>query len=218
MKLRAIVAVLGLALAACEEARAPEPYETVAISPFLGDAVLGNPDAPVALVEYASTTCGHCLAFHQQVFPDLKAKYIDTGKVKLRFVMMPTQPVAIAMAGEALARCAGEDKYFDVIATLFDAQRTLISAARNPWQLQQELRGVGKMHGLDNDEVGSCIDDEAILAHTRAGAQAAPAEITGTPSFAIDGRKLELETLEDLSAQLDAALAKAASPPSGDGH
>src|SRR5690606_25571651 len=142
MKLRAIVAVLGLALAACEEARAPEPYETVAIAPFLGDAVLGNPDAPVTLVEYASTTCGHCLAFHQQVFPDLKAKYIDTDKVKLRFVMMPTQPVAIAMAGEALARCAGEDKYFDVIATLFDAQRTLISAARNPWQLQQELRGV----------------------------------------------------------------------------
>ena len=212
MKLRALAIVLALGISACEATREPEQHQTVPISPFMGEAVLGDPAAPVTLVEYASTTCGHCQAFHAQVFPDLKKAYIDTGKVKLRFVMMPTQPVGIALAGEAIARCAGETKYFDVIDTLFEAQNTLTSAARDPWLLQQELRAIGDMYGLDKDEVGTCIDHEPIVTMTREGVKAAPASITGTPSFAIDGVKLELETLEDLSAALDAAIANASAP------
>ena len=212
MKLRALAIVLALGISACEATREPEQHQTVPISPFMGEAVLGDPAAPVTLVEYASTTCGHCQAFHAQVFPGLKKAYIDTGKVKLRFVMMPTQPVGIALAGEAIARCAGETKYFDVIDTLFEAQDTLTSAARDPWLLQQELRAIGDMYGLDKDEVGTCIDHEPIVTMTREGVKAAPASITGTPSFAIDGVKLELETLEDLSAALDAAIANASAP------
>ena len=212
MKLRALAIVLALGISACEATREPEQHQTVPVTPFMGEAVLGNPAAPVTLVEYASTTCGHCQAFHAQVFPDLKKAYIDTGKVKLRFVMMPTQPVGIALAGEAIARCAGETKYFDVIDTLFEAQDTLTSAARDPWLLQQELRAIGDMYGLDKDEVGTCIDHEPIVTMTREGVKAAPASITGTPSFAIDGVKLELETLEDLSAALDAAIANASAP------
>lgn len=212
MKLRALAIVLALGISACEATREPEQHQTVPVTPFMGEAVLGNPAAPVTLVEYASTTCGHCQAFHAQVFPDLKKAYIDTGKVKLRFVMMPTQPVGIALAGEAIARCAGEAKYFDVIDTLFEAQDTLTSAARDPWLLQQELRAIGDMYGLDKDEVGTCIDHEGIVEMTREGVKAAPASITGTPSFAIDGVKLELETLEDLSAALDAAIANPSAP------
>lgn len=212
MKLRALAIVLALGISACEATREPEQHQTVPVTPFMGEAVLGDPAAPVTLVEYASTTCGHCQAFHAQVFPDLKKAYIDTGKVKLRFVMMPTQPVGIALAGEAIARCAGEAKYFDVIDTLFEAQDTLTSAARDPWLLQQELRAIGDMYGLDKDEVGTCIDHEPIVTMTREGVKAAPASITGTPSFAIDGVKLELETLEDLSAALDAAIANASAP------
>lgn len=212
MKLRALAIVLALGISACEATREPEQHQTVPVTPFMGEAVLGNPAAPVTLVEYASTTCGHCQAFHAQVFPDLKKAYIDTGKVKLRFVMMPTQPVGIALAGEAIARCAGETKYFDVIDTLFEAQDTLTSAARDPWLLQQELRAIGDMYGLDKDEVGTCIDHEPIVTMTREGVKAAPASITGTPSFAIDGVKLELETLEDLSAALDAAIANPSAP------
>jgi protein-disulfide isomerase len=212
MKLRAFAIALAFGISACEATKEPEQYTTVPVTPFMGEAVLGDPAAPVTLVEYASTTCGHCQAFHAQVFPDLKKAYIDTGKVKLRFVMMPTQPVGIALAGEAIARCAGEAKYFDVIDTLFEAQDTLTSAARDPWLLQQELRAIGDMYGLDKDEVGTCIDHEPIVTMTREGVKAAPASITGTPSFAIDGVKLELETLEDLSAALDAAIANASAP------
>ena len=212
MRLSALAVILALGVAACDTPRAPEAFETVAVTPFMGAPMLGDPNAPVTLVEYASTTCGHCKGFHDQVFPDLKAKYIDTGKVKLQFIMMPTQPVAIALAGEAIARCAGEAKYFDVIDTLFDAQETLYSAAQNPWLLQQELRGIGETYGLDKNQVGSCIDDKAIVEMTRAGVRAAPESITGTPSFVINGVKLELETLDDLSAALDAAIAEAAVP------
>jgi protein-disulfide isomerase len=212
MKLRTLAIILALGASACEATREPEQHQTVPVTPFMGEAVLGDPAAPVTLVEYASTTCGHCQAFHAQVFPDLKKAYIDSGKVKLRFVMMPTQPVGIALAGEAIARCAGEAKYFDVIGTLFEAQDTLTSAARDPWLLQQELRAIGEMYGLDKDEVGTCIDHEGIVEMTRAGVNAAPASITGTPSFAIDGVKLELETLDDLSAALDVAIAQAAAP------
>ena len=212
MRLSALAVILALGVTACDTPREPEAFETVAITPFMGASMLGDPSAPVTLVEYASTTCGHCKGFHDQVFPDLKAKYIDTGKVKLHFIMMPTQPVAIALAGEALARCAGESKYFDVIDTLFDAQDTLFAAANNPWLLQQELRGIGETYGLDKNQVGSCIDDKAIVEMTRAGVRQAPKEITGTPSFVINGVKLELETLDDLSAALDAAIAAAAVP------
>jgi len=220
MKLSALVSsalaiILALGVAACDTPREQEAFETVAVTPFMGAPMLGDPNAPVTLVEYASTTCGHCKGFHDQVFPDLKAKYIDTGKVKLHFIMMPTQPVGIALAGEAIARCAGEAKYFDVIDTLFDAQDTLFSAAQNPWLLQQELRGIGETYGLDKNEVGSCMDDEAIVEMTRAGVQAAPPEITGTPSFVINGVKLELESLDDLSAALDAAVAAAGVPVVG---
>ncbi len=213
MKLLALaVSALALGLAACDAPREPEAHETVAITPFMGAPILGDANAPVTLVEYASTTCGHCQAFHASVFPDIKATYIDTGKVKLNFVMMPTQPVALALAGEAIARCAGEDQYFDVIDTLFEKQDALFEAGRNPWQLQQDLRAIGAQFGLDKDEVGTCMADETIVTLTRAGVAAAPADITGTPSFAIDGKKLELETFGDLSAALDAAIAAAEAP------
>jgi protein-disulfide isomerase len=205
-------AALALGLAACEEPSTFEPHTTVAISPFMGLPVLGDPAAPVTLVEYASTTCGHCKAFHAEVFPELKARYIDTGKVKLQFMMMPTQPVGLALAGESIARCAGEDKYFDVIDKLFEKQDVLFEAGRKPRKLQQELRAIGAEVGLDKDEVGTCMDSEAIVELVHAGVNAAPQEITGTPSFAISGVKLELETFGDLWNALDTAVSTAATP------
>jgi protein-disulfide isomerase len=211
MKLPAVLAA-ALLLAGCDGLRSPEPYTVVTISPFLGQPVMGDPNAPVTLTEYASTTCGHCKAFHDQVFPELKAKYIDTGKMKLAWMVMPTQPNAVSLAGAALARCTGEAHFFDVIDTLFDKQEDLFAAAGEPWKLQQELRAIGGKFGLSPDQVGTCIDDRAILEATRKGVAEAPPEITGTPSFVIAGKKLELESLEDLTAAIDAELAKTAAP------
>lgn len=205
---RLALAVATLMLTACEAPREPESYNTVPITPFLGTPVLGAADAPVEITEYASTTCGHCRAFHDQIFPQLKAKYIDTGKVKLVWVIMPTPPAAVSVAGAALARCVGEDKYFAVIDDLFAQQNDIVDASRNPWRLQKAFRDIGAKYGLSADQVGTCIDDKRIDGMTRKGAVEAPPFVTGTPTFVLNGEKIEDETLEGLSAAIDAALAK----------
>ena len=190
------IAAAGLLLAACEVPREREPYSTVEITPFLGQPVMGDPNAPVLITEYASTTCGHCRAFHEQVFPELKAKYIDTGKARLAWVVMPTPPQAISLAGAA-------------IDDLFDHQNEIIESGRNPWRLQKNLRELGGRHGLNADQVDTCIDDKALLELTRKYVQESPAFVTSTPTFLIGGEDVD-QTIDALSAAIDAELAKAA--------
>jgi protein-disulfide isomerase len=206
------LASAALLLAACDQKPALAAYTVVPISPFMDTPVLGDPNAPVELTEYASTTCGHCKAFHDEVFPQLKAKYIDTGKVKLVWAVMPTQPTAISLAGAAIARCAGEKQFFPAIDSLFDAQDTLFEAASDPRKLRRELVAIGGKFGLTPDQVGTCIDSKDVLALTRDTVKNAPASVTGTPSFVIKGEKLDIETFEGLAAAIDAELAKAAQP------
>lgn len=206
--LRLGLASAALLLAACEQPREPESWNTVEITPFLGTPFMGNGDAPVVVTEYASTTCGHCRAFHEQVFPQLKEKYIDTGKVRLNWVVMPTPPQAISLAGAAIARCAGEDKFFAVIDDLFDHQNLIIESGANPWRLQKQLRELGGRHGLNADQVGTCIADPSLTEVTRKFVQESPPFVTSTPTFVIDGKDVD-QTMEALSAAIDAELAKA---------
>lgn len=206
---RIAFATAALALAACEDPAEPEAYSVVPIQPFLAQPVLGDPNAPVELKEYASTTCSHCKAFHDEVFPKLKENYIDTGKVKLVWVVLPTAPTATSLAGAALARCAGEARFFDVLDALFDAQDTLVAASQAR-QLQQEFRTIGAKFDLSPDQVGTCIDDASVQQATRDALADLPASITGTPSFTIRGEKLEVESYEALAAAIDAELATAA--------
>lgn len=204
----------ALTLAACGgQSTANLDYTKVPIAPFLGKPVLGDPNAPVELVEYASTTCGHCRAFHEEVFPLLKSNYIDTGKVKLAWVVLPTQPEALSLAGGAIARCAGEDRFFEAIDAMFDAQDTLFDAASQPAKLQAEINAIGARFGLSPDAVATCIDDESIMQATRDALADMPATITGTPSFTLHGVKLEVESYEGLAAAIDAELAKAGAAP-----
>jgi protein-disulfide isomerase len=209
MKLAGLVlASAALMLAACEQPREPEAWKTVEITPFLGTPFMGQENAPVVVTEYASTTCGHCRAFHEQVFPELKAKYIDTGKIRLNWVVMPTPPQAISLAGAAIARCAGEDKFFAVIDDLFKNQNLIIESGANPWRLQKQLRELGARHGLNADQVGTCIADPSLTEVTRKFVQESPAFVTSTPTFLIDGKDVD-QTMEALSAAIDAELAKA---------
>ena len=83
----------------------------------LGDMALGDEKAPVTIIEYASMTCPHCAAFHATTYPELKKRYIDTGKVRFIFREFPLDQ--LALAAFVLARCAGPDKYFPMIETLF---------------------------------------------------------------------------------------------------
>jgi protein-disulfide isomerase len=208
---RLALASVVLLFAACTPAADPDAYTKVEIKPFLGKPILGDPDAPVELAEYASTTCGHCKAFHDEVFPELKAKYIDTGKVKLAWYVLPTAPAPLSMAGAAIARCAGEDRFFEAIDTLFDQQDALFNAP-SPADMKKQLNDIGGKFGLSPDAVATCIDDPTIQQATNAALADMPQTITGTPSFVINGVKIEPESLEGIAAAIDAELAKSAAP------
>ncbi len=206
------LASAALMLAACTPAAEIDAYTKAPISPFLGKPVLGDPDAPVELAEYASTTCGHCRAFHEEIFPELKARYIDTGKVKLAWYVLPTAPAPLSLAGAAIARCAGEDRFFEAIDVMFDEQEALFNAA-SPEDMKKQLNAIGAKFDLSPDAVSTCIDDPAILEATNSALADMPATITGTPSFVINGVKIEPESLEAISAAIDAELVKAGAPP-----
>ena len=205
------LASAALMLAACTPAAEIDAYTKAPISPFLGKPVLGDPEAPVELAEYASTTCGHCRAFHEEIFPELKARYIDTGKVKLAWYVLPTAPAPLSLAGAAIARCAGEDRFFEAIDVMFDEQEALFNAA-SPEDMKKQLNAIGAKFDLSPDAVSTCIDDPAILEATNSALADMPATITGTPSFVINGVKIEPASLEAISAAIDAELAKAGAP------
>jgi protein-disulfide isomerase len=203
----------GLLLAACEDGSQPRlDYRTVEIGPFLGEPVLGDARAPVEIVEYASTTCGHCRAFHEDELPQLKKAYIDTGKARLRWVTLPTPPPEVSVAGASIARCAGADRFFDVVADLFGAQDSLVEAARLPRRLQARLVELGGRHGLSFDEVNTCIASRDVIDAIVAGMEKAPPSVTGTPTFFVDGVKVEEHTFAALSKAIDARLAAASAP------
>ena len=123
---------------------------------------------------------------------------------------MPTPPVELSLAGAAIARCAGEKKFFDVITDLFDKQPDLLRAARSPGQVQQLFVQLGGRHGLSADEVGTCIDDKAIYDLTIKGVKEAPAFVTGTPTLIVDGQVVEEHSVAALSEAIDKELAKKA--------
>src|ERR1700744_6017788 len=95
------------------------------MAPSTDDMSLGNPDARVTVIEYASASCPHCAHFNNEVFPAFKAKYIDTGRVHYVFREFLTAPAEIAAASFLIARCAGRDKYFSVLDSIFRGQEQM---------------------------------------------------------------------------------------------
>src|SRR6516165_21952 len=122
----------------------------------LDDIVMGSPTAPVTMIEYASMTCPHCAHFTVETFPKLKEKYIDTGKVK--YIMREYPLDGLAAAAFALARCAGPDKYYPMIETLFAEQKKW--AVKDPLP---PLLAIAKQAGFTEQSFRACLDDKALL-------------------------------------------------------
>jgi len=161
---------------------------------------LGNPNAKVVLVEYASDTCPHCARFAAEVFPTFKKKYVDTGKVLYIFREYPTDPVQISAAGFVLARCTGQAHYYDVINALFQAQTTSTTV------LDFLLSGA-KAAGLNEAQMKACLSVKEAFDDLNARVRTAEdvAKIRGTPTFLLNGVKLS--DGEKTMKQLDDALA-----------
>lgn len=152
----------------------------------LPEQAMGDPKAPVTIVEYASLTCSHCAAFHANTFPTLKSKYIDTGKVRFILREFPFDPVATA--GFMLARCMPADKYFPMVSSLFETQRAW-AFGNNP---AQGLLTVAKQAGMSEADFEKCLTDKDLAEKVQASAQYANKElgVDSTPTFFINGKKV----------------------------
>lgn len=172
--------------------------------PAPGDMSLGNAQARVKVVEYASLTCGHCASFNEETFPAFKKKYIDTGRVHYTLKEFLTGPQQVAAAGFLMARCAGPSKYFKVVDEVFRSQPKWTSGET----VRAELLGIAKANGLTEAQFNACLSDEQALAALNARMKKAVEEdgVRATPTFFVNGKKYEgVLTLADLDAAIAAA-------------
>ncbi|MCC9624555.1 DsbA family protein [Thalassospira sp. MA62] len=148
--------------------------------------VMGDENAPVTIIEYASLTCPHCAAFHTETLPEIKEKLIDTGKAKLIFRDYPLDGVALRAA--AVAQCAGEDRYFGVLGMLFKSQMN--------WARSQDpiggIKQVVRFGGMNDQAVDECINDQELVDGIVASRMRGEQEfnVNSTPSFVIDGETI----------------------------
>ena len=186
---------VALALSACQK-------PTTAVN--AEDMSLGNPKAPVTVIEYASVSCPHCADWNNNVFPDFKAKYVDKGKVRYVAREALTSDPAIAAAGFLTARCAGKDKYFQVTEAIYRAQPQMYTGL--PHDI---LLNIARSAGLTDAQFEACIKDEAAqkALNDRWEHYMRDDHINATPTFIINGKVYDKGELS--MPQMDQAIAEA---------
>ena len=169
------------------------------------DMSLGNPDAPVTVIEYASYTCPHCASFHEGPFKELKADYIDTGKIN--FVYREVYFDRYGLWASMIARCAGTPEAFFGMSDLIYQGQSTWSRAGDPAAIVEELRKIGLLAGLDNDTMEACLQDgekaQTLVAWYQQNATADGVE--STPSFVINGKKYTNMSFAEMAEIIDAA-------------
>jgi protein-disulfide isomerase len=166
----------------------------------LGEPALGDPAAPVTIIEYSSMTCPHCASFHANILPELKKRYIDTGKVRLVLRDFPLDQNALRAS--VIAHCAGPERQPQFVEVFFAQQQTWARAS-DPVQALKQLAQLG---GLSADKVDACLADkaleEAVLQARLEGQE--KYDIKSTPSFIIDGKTIAgAQSVEDFAVIID---------------
>jgi protein-disulfide isomerase len=208
----ALAAISAFALTACGAADTGNAQSGASGSNeiALTDITRGDVNAPITMVEYASWTCPACLQFHSDVIPMLETEYIDTGKVKWVFREFPTPPANISVAGFAIARCAGEDRYYDAVADLFAAQTNILNLARSGGDIEGAMRSLASSYGLEGDSFNECLANKDVTyAIGEAVMKGDSQGVNSTPTVFINGEKLqgyEWRTADGMRALLDAKL------------
>lgn len=171
------------------------------------DMTLGQEDAPIKMIEYASFTCSHCADFHASVFPNLKKDYIDTGK--LNFAYREVYFDRYGLWATMIARCGGEMRYFGISDILFDTQREW-AATDDPNMAVQNLKKIGRTAGMDDAQMDVCLNDGAMAQALvdRNETQMKEYDVKGTPTLVINGTVHSNMSYADLKVILDAELAK----------
>ncbi|PPR35478.1 MAG: hypothetical protein CFH26_00332 [Alphaproteobacteria bacterium MarineAlpha6_Bin4] len=168
------------------------------------EVFLGNKNASVTVIEYASMTCVHCANFHKEVYPKIKKNYIDTNKIKFIFRDFPLDKQALF--GSVLAKCAPKEKYFDFVKLILTTQKKWISNT-NDETYKNNLKNIGKLAGLKESKINACFIDEKLvdkILETRSIAEK-KYNITSTPSLIINGKKysaMDYENFEKIIIKL----------------
>jgi protein-disulfide isomerase len=190
------VGIEGSSLPATGTAMAQAADGELLVAGPLGEIAIGDPSAPVTVIEYASMTCPHCAAFHENTFSAFKEKYVDTGKVYFIFREFPLDP--LATAAFMLARCLPEDRFLPLVDILFRQQST--------WAYSNEpsnaLLNIVKQAGFTQESFNACLTNQEILDGVQwvkdRGSQ--QFGVSSTPTFFINGAKksgaLSLESLD----------------------
>ena len=164
---------------------AQDEAETLMTAPSLGESWIGRADAPVTMIEYASTACGHCADFHVNTFPELKREYIDSGKVRFSLREFPLDEASLAAF--MLARCAPGGDYLGMVDVLFEKQASW--AKDNP---KVELLNIAKLAGFTQESFDTCMQNNTVangILETRNHASL-KLGVDATPTFFINGQKI----------------------------
>lgn len=215
------LSLCGVATASAADGDMIDQAKLLAPAGGIPDRVLGNADAPVTVIEYASPTCPHCATFHNEVYEPFKAAYIDTGKVK--FILRPFVRNVLDTAVFMLAEASGDTNYHNVIATFF---KTL-----SQWGTSETPRDalfeVAKQLGFTQESFDAALTNQELFTGMEALREQALNEfgLQGTPTFYVNGKTLTGgKTLEELAAEIDplvpadfvAPAAEAAAPAATD--
>lgn len=168
---------------------------------------MGNPDAAVTIIEFASYTCPHCQHFHADVWPTLKAEYIDTGKV--RFIYREVYFDAYGLWAALVARCGGPMRYFGISDILYDEQSQWARGA-DANAVADSLRRIGRRAGMTDDELNQCLTDRDMATAMMQVYQNGMQEygIQGTPSFVINGVTHSNMPIDEFRSILDPLLSQ----------
>lgn len=209
----AAIALSALSLGAvahAQETSQGQPAESAAEMPegkVLPDLALGDENAPVTFIEYASFTCNHCATFHNETFPKLKAEYIDTGKVK--FIQRDVYFDGVGLWAGVLARCGGDERFYPVADLIFTEQSSWLAGSGE--EIAANLRKLGAKAGMTIEQMDACWADEQRVADlvTTFQTNAEADEIKGTPTFVINGETVNNQPWDSLKATIDGKLAEA---------
>ena len=187
----------GTATLSVEEVLAPKPY----------DIGMGDPNAPIKMIEYASTGCPHCAAMALQTIPKLKEAYIDTGKVY--YVLRDFPLDNVALGASMIARCLPADKFYAFMDVLFANQAMWHSpTVADPREALIEL---SRRAGLSREQVDACLKDQKKLDEINESLTHASdvLKVQGTPTSFINGEMIDhAMPFEELDAKLKTLLPK----------
>ncbi len=170
----------------------------------LEDDVMGEINAKVTIVEYASMTCPHCRSFHEEILPVIKEKYISTGKAKYILRPFPFDGDRRGEAAFMLAKCAPNGAYYAMIDALFSTQ-TAWAGKGNP---VPELLRLSKLSGMTEADFKACLGNQELLTKIVDGRNRAAKDfgVRATPTVFVNGEKLGDSTIESLTNAIEAAL------------